>query len=107
MRQSCQHLLTPGLAHCHYFQQVAVRVLEVKAAPASPGIGLAVGVVVWPAAIGEPLGFNPAEDRLELRLADMKGIVMVLWLWLVGEVKGQALVDLHLREVPLAWLDRQ
>src|SRR5207245_7617866 len=48
----------------------------------------------------------------------MEGVVMALTrprvqtrpsprFWLVGEVKGQALVDVHLREVALAWLDCQ
>src|SRR5207253_7585921 len=48
----------------------------------------------------------------------MEGVVMALtrpgvenrpspWIWLVGEVKGQAHVDLHLREVALARLDCQ
>src|SRR5687767_9361187 len=100
-------LLAPRLAHCHYFEQVAVRVLEVKAAPAPSVIDLAIGVVVWPTAVGERLGLYPAEDRLELRFADMEGVVMAVWLRLVGEVKGQAVIDLHLREVACARLDRQ
>lgn len=108
----------PGLANRHYFQQVAVRILEVEASPAPAGINLAVGVVVWPAAVGESLCLHPAEDRLELRLADMEGVVMALagpgvetrsapCFGLIGKVKGQALIDLHLREVALPRLDLQ
>jgi hypothetical protein len=99
--------LTPRLRHCHDFEQVAVRVLEVKSAPAAPGVDLTVAVVVGPAAVGEPFGFHPAEDRLELRLANMKRVVMALGFRLVGEVKGQTIVDLHLREIAFARLDRQ
>ena len=70
--------LAPRLGHGHDFQQVAVRVLEVEATPAPAGVDLAVGVAVGPAAVGESLGLHPAEDRLELRLADMEGVVMAL-----------------------------
>src|SRR5262245_38713398 len=108
----------PRLANRHYFQQVAVRILEVEASPAPAGIDLAVGVVVWPAAVSESLGLHPTENRLELRLTDMEGIVMALagpgvetrpapCFGLIGEVKGQALIDLHLREVALPRLDLQ
>jgi len=61
--------LAARLGHRHYFQQVAVRVFEVEASPAPAGIDLSVGVVVWPAAVGEPLGLHSTEDRFELRVA--------------------------------------
>src|SRR5947208_4637801 len=110
--------LAPRLGHGHDLQQVAVRVLEVEAAPASTGVDLAVRVAVWPAAVWDAFGLHPGKDRVELRVADMEGVVMALarpgvepgptpWLGLVGEVKGQAVVDLHLREVALAGLDCQ
>src|SRR5262245_45681204 len=97
---------------------MAVRVLEVEAAPAPAGVDLAVGVVVWPTAIGEPLSLHPAEDRVEFRLADMESVVMAPArpgvesrpaprFWFVGEVQGQTLVHLHLGEVTWARLDRQ
>ncbi len=117
-RELYRYLLASRLRNCHYFQQVAVRVLEVEATPAPAGIDLPVGVVAWPAAVGETLGLHPTKDRLEIRVADMEGVVMPLappWVGtrpaprflLVGEVKGQALVDLYLRETALACLDRQ
>src|SRR5919108_370823 len=99
--------LTPRLRHCHDFQQVAIRVLKIEATATAAGINLAVRVIVWPTPVGEPPGLHPAEDRLEVRLTDMEGIVMALGFWIVGEVKGQALIDLHLREVALARLHRQ
>src|SRR4030095_16861859 len=106
----------PRLATRHYFQQVAVRILEVEASPAPAGIDLAVGVVVWPAAVGESLGLHPTEDRLELRLADMEGVVMALagpgvetrpapCFGLIGKVKGQVFINLYLREMALPRLD--
>ncbi len=63
--------LAPRLGHCHYFQQVTVRILEVEATPTPASIDLTVGVVVWPAAVGDSPGLHPAEDRLELSLTDM------------------------------------
>ncbi len=80
---------------------MAVGVLEVEATPAAAVVDLTVVMVVWPAAVGEPLGLYPAKDRLEVRFADMKGVVMTPGFRLVGEVKGQALVYLHLGEVAL------
>ena len=90
--------LAPRLGHGHDFQQVTIRILEVEPAPAPAAVEFAIGVAVWSAAIRKPLGLYPAEDRLELWLADMERIVMALarsgvkprpapWLWLVGEVQ--------------------
>src|SRR5438093_12756721 len=85
--------LAPRLGHCHDLQQVAVRVLEVEAAPASAGVDLAVRVAVWPAAVGNSLGPHPAEDRVELRFADMDGVGMPTpRLRLVADVQCPALL---------------
>src|SRR5438309_11531241 len=97
---------------------MAVRILEVETAPAPVSVDLAIGMAEWPAAVADPPGLHPAEDRLELRLADMEGVVMSLarlrvetplapGFRQVGEVEGQALVDLHRREVAGDRLDRQ
>ena len=93
-------VLAPRLRDGHDFQQVAIRVLEVEAPPASTAVDLAVGVVEWSAAVGQSPGLHPAEDGLELRLADMEGIVMALacprveprstpGFWGIGEVQGE------------------
>src|SRR6516165_3826962 len=97
---------------------MAVRVLEVEAALAPAGVDFPVGVVVWPATVGDLLRLHPAEDPVELRVADVEGEVMTVAspgvearpaprFWLVREVEGQALVDLHLREVAIPRLDCQ
>src|SRR5437667_3056694 len=70
--------LAPRLGHGHDLQQVAVRVLEVEAAPASTGVDLAVRVAVWPAAVWDAFGLRPSKDRVELGVADMEGVVMAL-----------------------------
>src|SRR5262245_24825894 len=95
---------------------MAVRILEVEATPAPASIDPAVGVVVWPAAVRKTFGLHPTENCIELCVADMEGIVMALarpgvetrpspGFRLVSEVKCQALIDSHLREVTR--LDRQ
>src|SRR5262245_36259432 len=91
---------------------MAVRILEVEATPAPTGVTLPVGVVVRPAAVRDSLGLHPGEDPIELNVADVEGVVMTVprpgvearpspWFRLVREVEGQALVDLHLREVTI------
>src|SRR5208282_4707102 len=110
--------LTARLGHGHHFQQVAVRVLEVETAAAATSVSLAVGVAVWPAAVRDTLRFHPGQDCVELGFVDVEGVVMALagpWiearatprLSLVGEVKGQGVVDLYLREMAMARLDLQ
>jgi hypothetical protein len=48
-------VLAPRLRDGHDFQQVAIRVLEVEAPPASTAVALAVGMGGWLAAVGGPL----------------------------------------------------
>src|SRR5438093_1323432 len=102
--------LTSRLGHCHDFQQMAVRVFEVEATPATTSVDLAVGVVVGLAAVGEPFVLHPAKDRLKLCIADVERVMMTPagpgietrptpLFCLVGEGEGQVFVDLHLREV--------
>src|SRR5882762_1928138 len=102
-RHSRNSRLSPRFRYCHYFQKMAVRILEVDASPATAGVELAVRVIVGPASVRESLRLHPAEDRVELRIADVKGVVMALAgpgietrlapsFGLVGEGEGQALV---------------
>src|SRR4029450_8861598 len=87
---------------------MAVGVLEVEAAPAPAGVDPAVGVAVGLAAVRDPLALHATEDRLEPPAPDMEGVVQARErVRLVGEVKGEALVDPHLREVAPARLDGQ
>src|SRR5439155_21624431 len=64
--------------HRHYFQQMAVRVFEVKTTPATTLVDPVVGVVERVAAVGQPFVLHPAEDCIKLRIADMERVVMTL-----------------------------
>src|SRR5262249_19244589 len=110
--------LTACLRHGHDLQKVPVRILEVEAPSAAASVDLAVLVIIRLAAIEDFLGRDPMEYRFELRIADVEGVVKAPAgsriearsapiLRLVGEVERQAIVDLHLREVARARLDRQ
>src|SRR5262249_48189896 len=110
--------LAAGLRHGHDLQQVPVRILEVEAPSAPAGVDLAVLVIIRLAAIEDFLGLDPLEYRFELRITDVEGVLKTPpgarietrsapILRLVGEVESQALVDLDLREVAWARLDRQ
>src|SRR5439155_3055224 len=102
--------LASRLGHRHDFQQVAVGILEVEAAPAATGVDVAVGGAVRLAAVQKCLGLHPAKNCLELGVADMEGVVKARAglgvqmirpapvLGRVGEGQGQALVDSNLRE---------
>jgi Trk K+ transport system NAD-binding subunit len=50
-------------------------------------------------AIGDTLGLDAVEDRVELGLADPEGIVVVLEIAALVEIEGQRLVDLDRREM--------
>src|SRR5712691_10999692 len=97
---------------------MTVQVLEVEATAAPSGIDLAVGMTIRLAAVGERLGFYPAENGFELLVADVKREVQAQaaprlegriapGVGVVGEVKGEGLIDLHLGEVAAARLDLQ
>src|SRR5262245_59044466 len=107
-----------GLRHRHHLQQVAVRILEVEAAPTPAAVDPPVGMAVGIAARWDPARLDATEDCLELLVADVKGVVVASanlgieagpapFLGLVGEVEGQARVDAHGREVAVARLDPQ
>src|SRR5215475_11258285 len=95
------------LGYCHHFKQVAVRILEVETASSTACVELPIGVIERRAPVGETLRLHAAEDRLELRFADMKCVMLGPRFWLFVKIKGQAVVDLHLSEVPLRGLDCQ
>src|SRR5262249_40266409 len=89
-----------------HFQQVPVRIFEVKAAAAAPVVDVAVVVAVGAAAVGDSFCVHPGEDGIELGIADMESVVVALaspWvvaaiapaLGCVGESQSQAVVDLN------------
>src|SRR5262245_4153513 len=82
-----------------HFEEMAVRVAEVKAAAATPVIDLHVLGRARPAAIGEALAADAVEDTVELRLAYSEGVVMPLEAIPVVEIDGQRVIDPHRREV--------
>src|SRR5262249_49482501 len=81
-----------GLSRQH-FEEMAVRVAEVKAAAATPVIDLHVLGGTRPAAIGETLAADPVEDAVELRLAYSEGVVMPLEAVPIVEIDGQRVID--------------
>src|SRR5262249_815074 len=103
------------LGHGHDLEQVAVGILEVESAAPAAAVDLPVGVVVGLAPVGDALGLDPAEDRVELGLPDVESVVQAPAdppahapvLRPVGKVHGQALVDLYLSEVAAAGRDRK
>jgi hypothetical protein len=108
--------LASGLGHCHDLEEVTVGVFEVESAPAPSGVDLTVRVLIGLTAVGDPLGLHSTEDRVELDLADVEGVVLAASrsgvetrptpvLRLVGEVERQALVHSQLGE--MARLHRQ
>src|SRR5258705_1419168 len=97
---------------------MTVGILEVEATAAPAGVDLAVCVAVRLAPVGKCLGLHPAEDGLELLVADVKREVetqtvprrsggIAPRVRIVGEVEGEALVDLHLGEVAATRLHPQ
>src|SRR5262249_23641780 len=87
--------LRPG----HQLEHVAVRVLEIDAAAAGPVLELAVVKAPRGAAVGEARLLHPTEDGIELRLADVEGVVVALERVVVVEQQGQRVVHLDRREV--------
>jgi hypothetical protein len=69
-------MVRAGFWHCHYFQQMAVRILEVETASATTFVDFVVAVAERSTAIRNPFGLYPIEDRIEVGLADVKSIVM-------------------------------
>src|SRR6266481_3723720 len=89
---------TTGLGRQH-FEEMAVRVAEVKAATAMAVVDLHVLGRARYTAIGETLAADAIKDPVELRLAHLEGVVMPLEAVPIVEVDGQRVVDLHRGEV--------
>src|SRR5262245_25183992 len=91
----------------HDLQQVTVDVLEVEGTAATAcAVDLHVLVVEGSAAVGDARRLHPFVDAVELRIADVEGVVNALHdgSQLV-EVHGQGVVDLDLGEAALTLLD--
>src|SRR5919109_5076315 len=82
-----------------HLEHVAVRVAEIETAPATPAIDLRVVERERSAAIGEALGADALEDRVELGLADLERVMVTLELRIIIEIQGQRVVDSQRSEV--------
>ena len=91
----------------HDLEQVTVDVLEVEgAAAAACAVDLHVLVVEGAAAVGDARRLHPFVDAVELRIADVEGVVNALHDGpQLVEVHGQGVVDLDLGEATLTLLD--
>ena len=97
---------SPTLGGQH-FEQVPVRVPKIKSAAAVPVIDLHVLRGARAAAIGEALGANPVENPVELRLADLKGVMVAFEAVPIVEIDRQGVVDAHRSEMETGpWYSR-
>src|SRR5215469_2724114 len=80
-------------------QHVAVGILEVDAASAAPGIDLHILLRERAAAVGDAGLFDSAEDRVELRVADVERIVMHLEAIPVVKIQRERFVDSYGRKM--------
>src|ERR1700756_2793055 len=78
---------------------MAVRVAKIDAAAAVPAVELTVVEAPRGAAIGELRLANAAEDRIELGIADVEGVVMALEVLAVVEKERERVVDTYRREL--------
>src|ERR1700684_4486729 len=74
-------------------QDVAVGILEIDAAPAAPGVDLHVLLRERTASVWNAGLFDPTEDRVELRVADVESVVVHLEAVPVVEIEREGLVD--------------
>src|ERR1700730_9767405 len=81
------------------FEEMAVRVAEVKAAAAMAVVDFHVLGRARSTAIGETLAADAIKDPVAFRVAHLEGVVMPLEAVPVVEVDGQRVVDLHRGEV--------
>jgi hypothetical protein len=89
----------------HQFEQMAVRVAEVDTSTAIPTIQLSVLRISWITAICQPRFLCAFENRVELFIAYMKGVVMdiepVGGFVVVIEVEREPLVHAHRSEISI------
>src|SRR5260221_10368336 len=76
-----------------HFENVPVRVLEIKAAAAIAAVDLHVGARARAAALGDALRLDPVEDRVELGPADPERIKKAFENPALLEIEGQLLVE--------------
>src|SRR3954470_11001895 len=78
---------------------MAARFFPVHASAAVVGVGLTGPVPAWIGPIRQGAGADPAEDLVEVGVADQECVVLgVDWSVVVGEVQGDVVVDLYHQE---------
>jgi hypothetical protein len=80
---------------------MAVRVAKIDAAAAVPVIEFTVVEAPRRAAIGELRLPDAAEDRIELGIADVEGVMVALELLVVIEKERECVVDTYWRKMPV------
>jgi hypothetical protein len=81
------------LRHGHELEHVAVWIAKIDPAPAAPIVELAVIETPRRAAEGDLRCLDAAEDRVELAIADVKGVMVALELFVVVKQQSERLVD--------------
>src|SRR6516162_5831365 len=80
---------------------MAVRVAKIDAAAAVPIIELTVVETPRGAAVRELRLANAAQDRIELGIADVEGVMVALELLVVVEKERECVVDTYRRKMPV------
>src|SRR5690348_7195157 len=70
------HQARSSLRHGHQLDDMAVVVLVIEAAAATPIVELAVFKAPGPASEGKPSALDPLQDRVEFAVADVKRIML-------------------------------
>src|SRR5262249_52246574 len=83
----------------HQLQHMTVRIPEIDPAAAVPVVELTVVEAPGGAAVRNPRLLDARQDRVELGLAHVEGVVVAFKLGVVVKQQGQLLVDPHRREV--------
>src|SRR5262245_59738392 len=105
--------LLAGFGYRHDFQQVAIRILEIKTAAAPACVDPAVRGIVRSVAVGHALRFDSREDAIVIRVADVESVVVTLLgcriiagvspaFGFIRKSQREAVIHLHAREETMA-----
>lgn len=83
----------------HQLEQMPIGRFEINTAAATPIVQLGVVAAPGRASINQASFLDAMKDGIEFCIRDMKCIMMALKIAVLIEEEGEALVDLHRREV--------
>ena len=83
----------------HQLEQMTIRRFEVNAAAATPIVQLDVVAAPGRASVNQASFLDAMQDGIEFCIRDMKRIMVALKIAVLIEEEGEALVDLHRREM--------